>query len=131
MLSRDVVGCAKKFTMLALTFHMIKIYLKAANAPVVMLEQRCLQYLISMMWLASIDSISDTSKINLTCESISSVLLVLFHKILKIEHAKSEPHEHTFGMIRQKMQELTVCQLIHLLVVKSRRFQLIFRVYSS
>ena len=54
-------------------------------------------------------------------ESMPNVILALINSITKLIDCRSEPGEHEFGMLRQRIRGLTINQLIILLGVVKRR----------
>ena len=99
----------------------LKLHLFLVSAKDVPAVQRCVCLHLTLAWITNISDMSIAPKRNFLLESTSNMFLVLNSEITKLSGCSSEPAEHNFGMLRQRVRDFTMCQLVGLLDTVKRR----------
>ena len=103
------------------TAYWAKLHLFLVNVREMPAVQRCIYLCLTLVWITSIAGMHDAPKRNILLESTSNMFLVLNSLIASLRDCSSEPAEHNFGMLRQRVREFAICQLVGLLDSVKRR----------
>ena len=109
------------------TVYWAKLHLFLVNVREMPAVQRCVYLHLTLVWITSIAGMHDAPKRNIMLESTSNMFLVLNNLITSLRDCSSEPAEHDFGMLRQRVREFTICQLVGLLDSVKRRNTIMYK----